>query len=268
MSTQANEKDKDTLPSWLPGPLRKPWVLGVIMLVVAALLAWLAIARPGDDTGKGMGTNPPSPPTVVTPPTSHSPSSKPAGQTTPQEAPTPYEGDDADSLIEGNDGPPGFEPTSDRKPQQGDATAAKQALAAVLPSWASNSFSNGMSMDDWGRTFQSNASSSSKFYNQSRQSFNLLWNGAFTQGYRAEKATLVSRKELWNVGSHSLWRVTIKRDLAPLRDNGLGASSEELTWDFLIRQDVPGGKPVLVAFSDPLAANEKPETFYLPAEYR
>lgn len=270
MSSTSGSGGED-YPNWVPRQLRNPWILGVLVVLLAIPLIWLGVKggdtkSPGSDaTASATGS------ALIQPSTdpSSSPTATPSSTPIPSQLdPKKYTGGDAEHADDGRTAPaPGFTATSDRKPQATDAEAAKKAMGSVLPLWGSNDFADGMSMDTWGASFRTAPGSSVKLYNQSRQTFNLLWNGAFTSGYAVKDATLVSSKELWNAGSHSLWRVTIKRNLVPLLNTGAPASSEELTWDFLIKQDDPSGV-VVVAYADPLPANLSQKTFYLPTEYR
>ena len=71
-------------------------------------------------------------------------------------------------------------------------------------------------------------------------------------------------KELWNVGSHSMHRVSVKRSITS-DTTGKEIMQETVSWDILVAQDEEGEDGfVLSYFTDPDKTHTKPETFYLP----
>lgn len=274
MSTSTPPPTSDTPPP-TSDDNRRAKVMLLVSIPVIALLVWVLLAKPfgGDDQATPAAT--PTPTGEVSAPGQQGggggggDATEPAGvEETPEPvfgntpAPNPtetYVGDDADHDHD-DAAPPGFEPTSDRAPEPGDEEDGRAALEAIIPLWASNDTSRGNDMEHWGPTWQGKPGGSAALYAQSRHEYLNLWGGLSRMGVSALDARLVSDKQLWNVGSHSLWRVTVERDLKSNHGQPGLDGSERVTWDLLIKQD--GSDFEVIAFADPKPENEKPETFY------
>lgn len=186
--------------------------------------------------------------------------------TAPTPSPTPTEkhtGDDAE--FDFDDENAGFKATTDRKPQSGDAAAAKKVLRETLPRWGGIDLSgDGIAPDSWAKEIARPGGMSPAFTAWSQTKFYDLWGGIIQMGASAEVLDVKVEKELWNVGSHSMWRVSITRSVT---NDGSGDEmlQETVSWDILIAQDEEGEDGfVLDYFAAPDKSHKKPETFYLP----
>lgn len=189
--------------------------------------------------------------------------SEPESSPSPTEDETEEEEEDEDEEENGDSS--GFDPSdSEREPQDEDEDAGRQVLEAVLPTWAEIDTTEGVQIPAWSDPISEMDEVDGQFIGHSRTNFNQLFGGAVQMDVSLENATLVSDEHLWNIGSHSLWRVTIERDLVPNREGFWEGATEEETWDFLIVQDEDGYR--LEAFVDDDDSNEDPETFDLPEE--
>lgn len=236
------------------------------VLIVATLILmsvgglWLTLREPeaeptgGDTTGLTEQSQVPAAPP---------PSPSDGLQTlTPEEAES-YDGTDVGRNYE--DMPlPGFQATSDREPQDGDEAAAKKVIEDAIPGWATLNTREGTSAASWEESFRQDAGISGDFTSRSLLAFDDLWGGAFQMDVSVNDASITKQEELWNIGSHSLWRVTVERTLVPNLDGVDGERTEEVTWDFLIEQNDEGSQ--LVAFADPSEDNEEAKTFRIPEE--
>lgn len=259
---------------------KKVALLVLAALAMAALLAWMAFGG-GDSKASPSPTSAASTPEVSA--GSNGPgvgggeasgkASKEPTEATPEPtfgntpAPNPsvtYKGGDADENIKDEGAAPGFTPSSARKAESGDDAKAKQVIADVIPSWASNDTSEGNDLDHWSPQWQGSKSShAASFRFQSQREYLSLWGGLSRMGVSALDAKIVSQEKLWNAGSHSLWRVTVKRSLkSNYGQSGLN-STEQVTWDILVKQDA-GDEFKVANFADPKPANKKSKTFYLP----
>lgn len=159
---------------------------------------------------------------------------------------------------------PGFEPTSDRKPQAGDEAAAKAVIRDVVPGWATLENTKSTSAASWEQAFRNEAGTTDEFVGYSLLAFDDVWGGLFQMDMSARDAKVTDMEELWNEGSHSLWRVEVQRRLVPNMEGAPGGRTETVSWDFLIEQTEEGSK--LTAFVEPSKDNEDPDTFSVPQE--
>ena len=151
-----------------------------------------------------------------------------------------------------------FAPTSERKPSPGDQEAAGKVLDAVVPVWASYDTLHGQ----WTEDIDSLEGVTDQFKAQSLSEGISLWGGLSRLSASAKDATMVEKKELWNAGSHALWRVTVERRIVSNESNPFVDTTERVSWDFLVKQDDSDGMKV-DGFKDPAKANESPKTFTL-----
>lgn len=183
----------------------------------------------------------------------------------PPTAPTPtktekHTGNDA--KFDFDDEKAGFKATTARKAESGDADAAKKALTETLPRWGGIDLSgDGIAPDSWAKEVARPGGMTSAFEAWSQTEFYDLWGGIIQMGASAEVLNVKVDKELWNVGSHSMWRVSITRSVTN-DESGDEMLQETVTWDILVAQDEDGF--VLDYFVAPDKSHEKPETFYLP----
>lgn len=198
------------------------------------------------------------------------PSAEAPPVTTPSQAPSPtptetqeYTGTDADfDFEEGNEG---FTATTDRKPQSGDADKAKQVINEVVPRWAGIDLTgNGIAPDSWAKEVARPGGVDPTFTAWCQTNFYDLWGGVIQMGASAKVIDVKVDKELWNVGSHSMWRVSVTRSIVS-DSTGKEIIQETVSWDILVSQDDKDEDGfVLSYFATPDKAHEKPETFYLP----
>lgn len=182
------------------------------------------------------------------------------GQTAAPNPTEDFEGTDADEELEPPKAP-AFEPSSDREPEDGDEERAREVLERILPAWASNDTSQGNSLETWTPGWQGEEGVGVAFYRQSTLQYRDLWQGLTLLGASAVDGRVTSAEQLWNVGSHSLWRVDVERDLESNHGQTISPGTETITWDFLVNQD--GEVFELEAFTDPSPENEDPATFYV-----
>lgn len=230
----------------------------IVGLVLTALLVYVIIPKVQEDRAAQEPTATP------TAPDAQAPSflgTTPTATPTPTKAPT-YSGSDADH--ERKEGNAGFTPTSDRKPASSDAADAKKVISEVMPRWAGIDFTgNGQSPDLWAKDIARDGGVDSTFSAWSQTRFYDLWSGVL-QMHASAKVTDVSvDKELWNEGSHSMWRVTVTRDIVS-NDDRKKITDEKVSWDILVSQDNGEDGFELVYFDDPDKSHEKPDTFYQP----
>lgn len=193
--------------------------------------------------------------------TSTTPSSATPSRSAP---PSHWDGSDAGKGNSHHDNLTGtlspWEPRSDRKPAKTDTVKAKAVLEQVVPAWANADLSDDTSAGHWIKTWSGKSGSSGAFVGQSNTRYLSLWRGAIQSNASVRGSKIISAKPLWNAGSDSLWRVTVRRQVVSnLGNKGFGGP-EEVTWDFQVRQDKPEGFE-LVNFLDPSKANEKPRTY-------
>lgn len=231
-------------------------------LICTLLFAFVILPRMQEQRSAEAEAEASSAPSAVAP-------SIPESTQTPSSTPTPtptetYSGSDADFDFEGVT-PGGFTETTDRKPQSGDAGKARKVLNDVLPRWGGIDLSgDGIAPDSWAKEVARPGGVNSDFTAWSQTKFYDLWGGVIQMGASAKVNNVKVDKELWNVGSHSMWRVSITRSI--VSDNtDQEIVKETVSWDILVSQDEEGEEGfVLAYFASPDKANEKPETFYLP----
>lgn len=236
------------------------FALVILALIAAFLFTFVILPKMQENKAEEGAAK--ATPSAVAP--SMPPSTEPEPSDSP--APTPTEkhtGSDADFDL--GDGYLGFQPTTDRKPDSGDAAAAEAVLQEVLPRWGGIDLSGtGIAPDTWAKDVARPGGVTSRFTAWSQTEFYTLWGGVIQMGASAEVTSVKVDKELWNNGSHSMWRVSITRSVI---NDGTGKEmlSETVTWDVLISQDEEGANgPMLDYFASPDKSHEKPETFYLP----
>lgn len=172
-----------------------------------------------------------------------------------------YTGTDEGFKIDRVD--PGFTPTSDRKAQPEDDAAARKVLLDVIPRWGGIDLAGqGIAPDTWAKEIARPGGVSPLFTAWSQTDFYNLWGGVIQMGASAKVLDTKVDKELWNVGSHSMWRVSVTR--AIISDNtDKELIRETVQWDILVAQDGDDG-PQLAYFTTPDKKNEVADTFYLP----
>ena len=247
---------------------RKKQTIQIVAVVIAmtgaaAFGVWtLVSSRDGD------GATTPAPSAASSAPIAVTSVAPPPAATSAAPEPLPPQYDGTDDFEDGHDHggevlevePPGFEATSDREAAPGDAAAAKAVLDSVIPKWAALDTSKVITPDQWVESWASMDGVSPEFAQRTLLGFDDLWSGVVLFDGSAKATAVTVDKELWNIGSHSLWRVTVRQDIVSNLD-GTVEAHEALTWDFLVGQD--DGGSTLVAYTPARAANEKPETFYL-----
>lgn len=207
--------------------------------------------------------------------TPEAPAEAPAVQDNTQTStPTPtktYTGNDSDYDVK--DEYKGFTSTTDRKPQKGDEAAAKKVIEEVMPRWAGIDLTgNGIAPDTWAKDVARPGGVNSAFTAWSQTKFyDELWGGVVQMRASAKVLDVNAEEELWNVGSHSMWRVSVKRAITN-NSSGEEMTRETVSWDILVALDETNTQgeekgekgPLLAYFSETDKANKKPETFYLP----
>ena len=186
------------------------------------------------------------------------------------ETPTPtptnkkdYDGSDA--KFDFDDENAGFTSTTDRKPESGDAGKAKKVINDVMPRWAGIDLTgDGIAPDTWAKGVARPGGVDPTFKAWSQTKFYDLWGGVIQMQASAKVLDVKVEKELWNVGSHSMHRVSVKRSIIS-DSTGEEIMQETVSWDILVAQDEEGEDGfVLSYFDEPDKTHTKPETFYLP----
>lgn len=231
----------------------------VILALVATMLFTFVLLPRMQEQRAEEATAEPTAPTAEAP-TVSSPSPTPTPSPTQTEE---WTGTDADFDFEAGDA--GFTATTDREPQSGDADEAKEVLSEVLPRWGGIDLSGtGIAPDSWAKEVARPGGVDSAFTAWCQTNFYDLWGGVIQMGASAKVLDVKVDKELWNVGSHSMWRVSITRSIVS-DSTGQEIIQETVSWDILVSQDAEGEDGfVLSYFATPDKAHEKPETFYLP----
>lgn len=241
---------------WTPRRVAAAIALGAAI----ALIVWWLYRPAAPQAAPEADPVPQSVPVATATPTA-SPSTSP----TPAPDLTQYDGTDAD--LDGpfdRDDRPSFQPTSDRRPQPGDEAAARDALAQVVPKWATNDTRGGNTFDRWAASWRDAPAASGAFRSASQRNMMALWAALSRMESSAINGRITAQRQLWNAGSHSLWRVTVERDIEPNQPLGTPARPDRITWDILVRQDTERFE--LVTFVPPHPDNEKPVTFRLPKD--
>lgn len=235
------------------------FALVILGLIAALLFAYVILPKMQEKKAAEIAAESSSAPSAEAPPVAES-------TTTPTPAPTQTEehtGDDAE--FDFDDENAGFTSTTDRKPESGDAGKAKAVINEVMPRWAGIDLTgNGIAPDSWAKEVARPGGVDSAFTAWSQTNFYDLWGGVIQMGASAEVLSVKADKELWNVGSHSMWRVSVTRSITN-DSTGEEIMQETVTWDILVAQDEEGEEGfVLSYFALPDKSHEKPETFYLP----
>lgn len=234
------------------------FALVIAGLVVALLLTFVILPMMQDRQSDQEETT--AAPSAEAPPVQDTESEPPSPSPSPTKT---YTGTDAEHDIEGGDA--GFTATTDREPESGDADAAKAVIQEVVPRWAGIDLTGqGIAPDTWAKDVARPGGVNSSFTAWSQTRFYDLWGGVIQMEASANVLDVKVDKELWNVGSHSMWRVSVTRSITS-DDSGDEVARETVSWDILVAQDEEGEDgPVLAYFAKPNKAHEKPETFYLP----
>ncbi len=152
-----------------------------------------------------------------------------------------------------------YTPGPERAAQPGDEEAARAALAAVVPVWASADLVEADAGRTWVASFESLPQVSTSFVNVSKGRFSQLWGGALQADSSTHGATIASADRLWDLGSESLWRVTIDRKVVSNRGVEALNHDERVMFDFLV--DHHPDPMQVVYFSAPSEANESSDTY-------
>lgn len=234
------------------------FTLVILGLIVALLLIFVILPKMQERKAEEREATSSS--TAVAPAAPQTTAPEPTASPTPTETHT---GDDAD--FDFDDENAGFKATTDRKPDSGDADAANKVLQDVLTRWGGIDLSGqGIAPDSWAKDIARPGGTTSQFTAWSQTEFYSLWGGVIQMEASAEVVDVKVDKELWNVGSHSMWRVSITRSITS-DDSGEEILRETVTWDILVAQDEESADgPLLDYFAAPDKTHEKPETFYLP----
>ena len=239
------------------------FALVIVGLILAFLLTFVIVPKMQANRAADSASTPKA--TAEAPPVQEN--------ETPTPSPTPtetYTGNDAEFDVKDEYG--GFKSTTDRKPQKDDSTAAKEVIGEVMPRWAGIDLTgDGVAPDTWAKSVARPGGVNSAFTAWSQTKFYDLWGGVVQMRASAEVLDVKAEKELWNVGSHAMWRVSVKRAITN-NSSGDEMMQETVSWDILValdeentQGDEKGEKgPLLAYFSETDKANEKPETFYLP----
>lgn len=258
-------KAKGRLQAWLKSKRG-----GTISMVSAIVVMFLVIGVMVYFQYGPPSTSPEANPTPTTSSTDAEPPDVNPSQAPPEQSPDPsaspteqptYEGEDGDDApgeIPVGERPP-WEPSGDREPQDGDEAKAEEVLEAVLPAWATMNTAGAYSVEDWTVTWAAKPESSRTFMNLSIERFPELWSGAIAADVSVTDARIVSTEMLWNVGSDSLWRVQIERDLEGNHSETMDGT-ETVTWDFQVIQHSNGAFELL-HFNSPKPENEDPSTY-------
>lgn len=236
-------------------------LFGAVIVGLVATLLFMYVILP-----KMKERDPAEVATETTAPTAEAPPVIGEASETPTPTPTnPEEYTGTDAEFDFEDENAGFTSTTDRKPESGDAAKAKKVISEVMPRWAGIDLSGaGIAPDSWAKEVARPGGVDSAFTAWSQTNFYDLWGGVIQMEASAEVIEVKADKELWNVGSHSMWRVSVKRSI--VSDNtGKEIMQETVSWDILVAQDEEGEDGfVLSYFASPDKNHEKPETFYLP----
>lgn len=232
----------------------------ILGLILALVFIFIIMPKMQERGASGVAAE------ETTEPSAEAPAVTTESPTASTPAPTPTEthtGDDAE--FDFDDENAGFKATTDRKPKPEDANEAKKVLADTLPRWGGIDLSgNGIAPDSWAKKIARPGGIDPAFKAWSQTKFYDLWGGIIQMGASAEVRDVKIDKELWNVGSHSMWRVSITRSVIN-DDTGDEVMQETVSWDILVAQDDEDEDGfVLSYFAIPNKDNEKPETFYLP----
>lgn len=235
-------------------------LLSVVLIGLIATLLFMYVLLPKMEERKRAEIESEDvPPTAEAPPAVGDVSESPTPEPSNTEE---YTGSDAEFDVK--DEYVGFTATTDRKPESGDADKAKKVINEVVPRWAGIDLSgSGVAPDTWAKDVARPGGVDSAFTAWSQTNFYDLWGGVIQMKASAKVIEVKADKELWNVGSHSMWRVSVKRSIV---SNGTGEEvmQETVSWDVLVAQEVDEEGFVLSYFASPDKAHEKPKTFYLP----
>lgn len=258
----SNDQGPPTLNPAKSGPTNssdrgKLALVVVLMTALVALGVWALITQDSDSGAEDQPTM------AVESLQPTEASALPSLEPVPKPEPSPtYEGDDGDGRFGEDEPPPTFAPASDRVPQDVDDANGRAVIEEAIPVWAQADTSQGAQIPAWAEPLYSMDAVGQEFITRSREQFGMLFGGAVQMDVSVANPKLASVEPLWNIGSHSLWRVTITRDLVPNGDGPASTSSETVTFDFLIAQS--DDETALQAFLPPTPNNESPDTFYLP----
>lgn len=257
---------------------RRQGMLLIGLLLVLAVIATLGVISSRHDAGseappETVSPNPsssavappPTDPTAVTtaPPAPDAPTSTPSA--TAEETHSDDDGHDhANEPDYSNIELPPFPRSSDRKVSGGDAAAAKEALAAATKVWGGIDLTAPDLPASWLDRLRSTPEIGPGFVSASNREYFVLWGGAIQSNSSVKNARLVNAKPLWNLGSDSLWRVTIRRDVVDNAGNKALNTTDEVTWDFQVLQPEAGAFTV-VNFRKPSADSKNPRTYNSPS---
>lgn len=269
---------KGAPPNWLPAFTQtktggRLTIVALFVLIVALIFGlWRSSgdssASPGSpsptQSRESAAGDAPGPVGGGAPPSEAETSSTPGPTSTSTVPPSEWDGSDAGKENSHGDDLTGtlspWKPGSDRKPAASDQSKAKAVLSRVVPTWANADLSEDTSADAWIKTWSSLEGASSALVGESNTRYLSLWRGVIQSDASVRGSKIVSAKQLWNAGSDSLWRVTVRRQAVSNSGDTSFGGPEEITWDFQIKQDGPDGFE-LVNFLDPRKANEKPKTY-------
>lgn len=233
------------------------FILAVVLALLAAAVAVTYLGFPslsGDEAAEEVRP-------VAEGPTAQAQPIAPVPTIAPTATPPTYAGDDAESVL--NTADPGFKPSSNRQPQPGDSDAARAVLLEVLPRWGGIDLTgDGIAPDTWAKEVARPGGVTPLFSAWSQTEFYSLWGGIIQMDASAKVLEAKVDKELWNGGSHSMWRVSITRAITE-DASGQEILRETIPWDILVALDNEAG-PELDYFTATSEKNEKPETFYQP----
>lgn len=249
-----------------PTSKRRSFLLLIVVVIASVVAAFLingGLTRPSEENASSTPSGGEVSAAPVVPVTTPTPTPVQSETTAPTPTPDPsnpdYQGTDEGYEL-GEPPPRVFTPDFERAPQDDDEALAAEAIAAVVPGWATLDASSPISAASWVATWSGEFAHTS-IGDRSERAFVSLWQGVLAMQANAMNATIANQQMLWNLGSYSLWRVDITRDILT-RDTDQLLMQETVTWDFLVRQEDDGF--TVYAYIAPTDANAAPETFDLP----
>lgn len=122
--------------------------------------------------------------------------------------------------------------------------AAREALAAVVPTWGSYDYGEfGTDNTGWVESWRDNPYVAESLVDQSAGQFLNIFPNVFGLGANAKVATLKDVQPSWSSGDQSGWTVTFDRQLTSADGSGAVNVTETVTYEFTV--DTSGSRAVI-----------------------
>lgn len=144
----------------------------------------------------------------------------------------------------------------------GDEAAERAVLSRLIPVWASADLSTmpaRLGPQQWVATWRGMPGVSQQFVTASQGEYlNSLFGGAVRLNVSVTGAKISSARRLWAQPGESMWRVEVTRRVTGNNKVSALNGAESVGWD--LRMGPGAGGPVVLDFTAPSTANEKPPT--------